>query len=65
MPQVQVRIDTAIVDEAGCVAEMAVPALLRLAPRQLVLVGDHLQVRRGRTRGWELQAGGCASLARP
>lgn len=38
------RIDTVIVDEAGCVPEMAIPVLILLAPSQLVLVGDHLQL---------------------
>lgn len=46
VPAVQVRvdIDTVVVDEAGCVAEMALPTLIRLAPANLVLVGDHLQL---------------------
>ncbi len=38
------RIDSVIVDEAGCVPEMAIPVLILLAPSQLVLVGDHLQL---------------------
>ncbi|KAL4859072.1 DNA-binding protein SMUBP-2 [Chlorella vulgaris] len=42
--QVDVDIDTVIVDEAGCVAEMALPTLINLAPSNLVLVGDHLQL---------------------
>ncbi len=37
-------LDTIIVDEAGCVQEMAVPMLLRLHPNNLILVGDHLQL---------------------
>jgi superfamily I DNA and/or RNA helicase len=41
---VDVDIDTVIVDEAGCVAEMALPTLINLAPSNLVLVGDHLQL---------------------
>ena len=44
LPQLQVDIDTVIVDEAGCVAEMAMPVLFKLSPTNLVLVGDHLQL---------------------
>ncbi len=46
MPVLQgkVDIDTVIVDEAGCVPEMAIPILIRHAPAQLVLIGDHLQL---------------------
>ncbi len=39
-----VRLDTVIVDEAGCVLEYATPLLLRLHPSNLVMVGDHLQL---------------------
>lgn len=42
--QVDVDVDTILMDEAGCVAEMAVPPLIKLAPANLVLVGDHLQL---------------------
>ncbi|EFN53165.1 expressed protein [Chlorella variabilis] len=41
---VDVDVDTILMDEAGCVAEMAVPPLIKLAPANLVLVGDHLQL---------------------
>ncbi|KAL4439787.1 hypothetical protein ABPG75_002788 [Micractinium tetrahymenae] len=41
---VRVSIDTVVVDEAGCVPEMALPTLIRLSPSQLVLIGDHLQL---------------------
>lgn len=44
-PQAQLELDTVVVDEAGCVLEMAVPMLLRLHPSNLVLVGDHLQLQ--------------------
>lgn len=37
--------DTVIVDEAGCVPESATPMLLRLAPANLVLIGDHKQLQ--------------------
>lgn len=43
-PQVEVCIDTVVVDEAGCVPEMALPTLIKLGPSQLVLVGDLLQL---------------------
>jgi superfamily I DNA and/or RNA helicase len=39
-----VDIDTVIVDEAGCVLEMAIPVLLRWRPSNLVLIGDHQQL---------------------
>ena len=37
-------IHTIIIDEAACVLETAIPILLRWAPRNLVLIGDHLQL---------------------
>ena len=33
-----------IVDEGGSVLESAIPVLLRWAPRNLILIGDHLQL---------------------
>jgi hypothetical protein len=44
LPQLVPDIDTVIMDEAGCVAEMAMPVLIKLSPANLVLVGDHLQL---------------------
>lgn len=42
--QVSVKLDTVIVDEAGCVLEPAIPVLLRWKPNNLILIGDHLQL---------------------
>lgn len=42
--QVNVDIDTVIVDEAGCVPEMAILTLIKLSPSNSVLIGDHLQL---------------------
>ena len=42
--QVKLHVDTVVVDEAGCVSEIALPTLINLAPSQLVLIGDHLQL---------------------
>jgi hypothetical protein len=44
LPQLVPDIDTVIMDEAGCVAEMAMPVLIKLSPANLVLMGDHLQL---------------------
>lgn len=33
-----------IVDECGCTSESATPMLLKLKPKNLVLVGDHRQL---------------------
>lgn len=40
-----VTLDTAIMDEAACVLETAVPVLLSLGIQNLTLVGDHNQLR--------------------
>jgi len=37
-------IHTVIVDEAGATSEVSMPLLLRLQPRNIVLVGDHFQL---------------------
>lgn len=39
------NLDTAIMDEAGCVLESAVPVLLTLGVKNLTLVGDHHQLQ--------------------
>lgn len=52
-----VEIDTVIVDEAGCVLESAMPVLLRWAPANLVLIGDHLQLAPYTSRDQYQQAG--------
>jgi superfamily I DNA/RNA helicase len=43
--EVSLSLDTCIVDEAGCVLETAIPVLMRFQPKNLVLVGDHLQLQ--------------------
>lgn len=40
-----ISLDTAIMDEAGCVLETAVPVILALGVNNLTLVGDHHQLR--------------------
>jgi len=40
----QLTVHTAIVDECGCTAESSMGMLLRLRPRNLILVGDHKQL---------------------
>jgi len=38
------NVHTVIVDECGCTAESSIGMLLRLKPRNLILVGDHKQL---------------------
>lgn len=40
----QLMVHTVIVDECGCTAESSMGMLLRLRPRNLILVGDHKQL---------------------
>lgn len=40
----KLKLDTAIVDEAGCVLEPSIPVLLTWRPENLILIGDHLQL---------------------
>jgi len=42
---VEFKIDTCIVDEAGCVLECAIPMILKFGPTNLVLIGDHKQLQ--------------------
>ena len=42
---IQLNLDSCIVDEAGCVLESAIPVLLRFNPNNLVLIGDHKQLQ--------------------
>ncbi|KAJ9461569.1 Regulator of nonsense transcripts 1-like protein [Diplonema papillatum] len=37
-------VDTVVVDECGCTSETATAVLLKLKPRQLLLLGDHKQL---------------------
>ncbi|PSC73604.1 putative ATP-dependent helicase -like [Micractinium conductrix] len=41
---VTLHLDSVLIDEAGCVSEMALPTLICLAPSNLVLIGDPLQL---------------------
>lgn len=42
--QFVLQCDTIVVDEAACVPEYAIPQLLSLRPKNLVVLGDHKQV---------------------
>jgi hypothetical protein len=39
------QFDTIIMDEAGATTETDIPALLRLNPKNIILIGDHRQLR--------------------
>ena len=43
--EVDLKLDTCIVDEAGCVLEVSIPILLRFCPNNLLLIGDHKQLQ--------------------
>ena len=44
MPNEPLEVHTIIVDECGCTAESSTPMLLKLQPKNLILVGDHRQL---------------------
>ena len=64
-PQVTLHLDSVLIDEAGCVSEMALPTLICLAPSNLVLIGDPLQVREGPPRPPLCAEGAGGLLAMP
>eukprot|EP01135_Chromosphaera_perkinsii_P000383 Nk52_evm30s78 gene=Nk52_evmTU30s78 len=39
------KVDTLIIDEAGCISELCIPHLLELEPSNMILLGDHCQLR--------------------
>ena len=36
------RVHTVLIDEAGCVEEIAMSPILKLQPKNIVLIGEHL-----------------------
>lgn len=43
--EIDLKLDTCIVDEAGCVLESCIPTLLAFSPKNLILIGDHKQLQ--------------------
>lgn len=43
--EIDLKLDTCLVDEAGCVLELSIPILLRFCPKNMILIGDHKQLQ--------------------